>query len=102
MLSMKLSELITERLLLVGVERPAARLVEEIENLIIRRVRSAVFGVVTPRLVARAFAATLTPKTGVSGTQEPRGAVSLNKQCFGRPGPQHVACQSPDTTQNTL
>ena len=99
MLIMKLSELITERLLLVGVERPAARLVEEIEKLIIGRVRSAVFGVVTPRLVARAFAATLTPETGVSGT---RGTVSLNKQCFGRPGPQHVACQSPDTTQNTL
>ena len=50
MLVMKLSELITERLLLVGVERPAARLVEEIEKLIVGRVRSAVFGMVTPRL----------------------------------------------------
>jgi len=91
MLSMKLSEPITERLLLVGVERPAARLVEEIENLIVGRVRSVVFGVVTPRLVARAFAATLAPKTGVSGTR----AVSLNKQCLDRSGPQHVACQDP-------
>jgi len=90
MLIMKLSELIAERLLLVGVERPSARLVEEIENLIVRRVRSVVFGVVTPRLVARAFAATLAPKTGVSGTRP----VSLNKQ-HPDLGPGCVACQDP-------
>ena len=94
MLVMKLSELIAERLLLVGVERPAARLVEEIEKLIVGRVRAAVFGVVTPRLVARAFAATLAGKGGW-GEHPPQAA---NPQS----GTICVACQSPDTTPHTL
>lgn len=57
---MKLSDLITERLTVLGVEKPSSRLVDEVEKLISSRIRAAV-GKVTPRIAARAFAATLAP-----------------------------------------
>ncbi len=89
---MKVADLIAQKLIAVGVERPSARLVDEIEKLIAARVCSMVDKAVTPRLAARAFAATLAPQKGVSGDARQR----FPEQAAIRPnGTDCVACQDP-------
>ena len=91
---MKVADLIAQKLIAVGVERPSARLVDEIEKLIAPRVQSVVENIVTPRLVARAFASTLAPQKGVLGDVRQHSP----KQAGTLAGPSSVACQDPTTT----
>ena len=65
---MKLTFLLTEKLIAMGVEKPTARLVEEVEKLVGDKIAAVVEKAITPRLAARAFAATLNgAKKGGSG-----------------------------------
>ena len=68
---MKLTFLLTEKLIAMGVEKPTARLVEEVEKMVGDKIAAVVEKAVTPRLAARAFAATLNgangPKKGFLG-----------------------------------
>jgi hypothetical protein len=64
---MKLADIVSEKLLDLGVEKPSVRLVDEVERLVVNKVRKVVGSMVTPRLAARAFAATLGPVKGGSG-----------------------------------
>jgi len=93
---MKVADLIASKLIAVGVERPALRLIDEIEKLITPRVQSLVEKAVTPRLAARAFAATLTPQ-GVSRDARQR---SLEQAAFLGSNPKGVACQDPHDAQS--
>jgi len=74
MLVMKVNEVIAQTLTALGVERPTARLVEEVEKLVAAKIETVVEKAVRPRLAAKAFAATLTkangPQKGVSGMGE--------------------------------
>lgn len=93
---MKVTDLIVKKLVTVGVERPSARLVDEIEKLITSRVESLVASIVTPRLAARAFAATLAAQ-GFSGDARERERSPEQAAFLGR-DPKSVACLDPTTT----
>jgi hypothetical protein len=74
MIDVKLNECIAQNLIALGVEKPTARLTEEVERLISAKVENVVEKAVTPRIASRAFAATLTApvgaQKGVSGMPE--------------------------------
>jgi len=85
---MKLSEIITQRLAGLGVERPSCRLTDELERLLVPKVVRLINGTMTRRLVARAFAATLAGKGGLG--EHPQQAANPPG------GPVSVACKSHD------
>ena len=63
---MKIADFISEKLISLGVEKPSVRLVEQIEGLVSNKVRRLIDSTVTPKLAARAFAATMAPQEGAS------------------------------------
>ena len=67
--------LITKRLVSLGVEKPSPALVGELEKELTPKVEALVVSTLTPRLAARAFAATLTAGKGFLGV----GKAPLNK-----------------------
>ena len=94
MLIVKLTDTITQRLAALGVEKPSTRLTDELERLLVPKVGRLIDATLTRRLVARAFAATLTTQ-GVLGDARQRSP----KQAANRPlGTDCVACQEPTTT----
>ena len=88
---MKLADSISEKLISLGVEKPSVRLVEQVEGLVSNKVQRLIDLTVTPRLAAKAFAATLTPQKGVSGDARQR---SPEQAAYG-PGTVCVACIHP-------
>ena len=56
---MKISDLVSQQLIVMGVERPSLRLIEEAERLVIKRVTKVIHVTLKPKVVAKAFAATL-------------------------------------------
>ena len=87
-LDMKLSEIITQRLAVLGVERPSLRLTDELERVLVPKVCRHVNATMTRRLVARAFAATLAGKGGLG--EHPQQAANPPG------GTLCVACKSHD------
>ena len=56
---MKIADIVAQKLVALGVEKPSMRLVEEVEKLVLPKVLEVVESKVSPRLAAKAFAATL-------------------------------------------
>lgn len=94
MLIVKLTDTITQRLAALGVEKPSTPLTDELERLLVPKVGRLINATLTRRLVARAFAATLTEKGGLGEVRQ-----HLPQQAANRPlGTDCVACQEPTTT----
>ena len=56
---MKISDIITQKLVEVGIERPSPRLVEEAEKLVHEKITNVIGATLKPKVVAKAFLATL-------------------------------------------